>query len=591
MIADIHITEKSFGATSLYKNLRFSIGDGEKIGVIGRNGVGKSTLLGILAGTDTDFTGDVVFRHGVSVVSSRQEHHDYEDLSVLQYILGDLPEYAALSHVIETYPETMGSNERAIAEYSDALERFSQLGYYHNEQLIVEDLKNVQIREAKAHGRLGDLSGGQKRLVEVVKIMHSHAHLALIDEPTNHMDFVAKKQFIDWMRSASEAMLIITHDRDVLHSVDRIIEIKDGDAHIYDGNYDHYLRHNAGTTKNAMHEYDVTQHKIANLRDKVIQFRRLKEKARDPDTIKQFKRREQHAAAELAELEKIEKPSFWIDKTSIASLGLKTVQHYKKFKAKNIRIAGVRDIEGHARLLVDIKDLSLGYGDTPLFDSVSFQLREGERVELRGRNGAGKTTLIKSLLGACPLPSSSPSATRRSLDAGPVSESAPAFVSVEHPPKVGAAPLAVTRLPLPRCFAGTIDVDSKVVIGVYEQEVGSDLFDMTLQHAIESIYLTRRLTITDTMIRQLLDHYLFTIADATTLVRHLSGGQKARLQIIAMMAERPNLLVLDEPTNHLDLPSIEELETALAAYRGSILYVSHDTYFQSAVGGTTMTLQ
>lgn len=551
MIADITITEKSFGAKSLYKNLRFSIGDDEKIGVIGRNGVGKSTLLGILSGTDTDFTGDIIWRRGVSVVCSRQEHHDVAHKTVLQYILDDLPEYAELSQIIETYPETMGDDPRTISTYTDALQRFSDLGYYNSEQLIVEDLKNVQIPETKAHGPLGELSGGQKRLVEVIKIMHSHAHLALIDEPTNHMDYVAKAKFVDWMKSAPEAMLIITHDRDVLRAVDRIIEIRDGEALIYNGNYDQYLRQNAMSTTGAMNEYEVVQRQIANLRDKVVQFRRLKEKARDPDTIKQFKRREQQAAAELAELEKIEKPTFWIDKSSVESLGLKSGAQYEKFKAKNIRIHGAREVEGHTRLLVDVQGLSLGYGESPLFTNISFQLREGERIELRGRNGAGKTTLIRAILGSLPS-------------------------STSH------LPCAV--------FAGVIDVDSKVKIGIYEQEVGRELFDMTLGAAIESIYLSRRLMISETKVRQLLSDYLFTPGDKDVPVAQLSGGQKARLQLIAMMADAPNLLILDEPTNHLDLPSIEELETTLARYRGAILYVSHDSYFQSAIGGGVVNL-
>ncbi len=551
MIADITITEKSFGAKSLYKNLRFSIGDDEKIGVIGRNGVGKSTLLGILAGTDTDFTGDIVWRRGVSVVSSRQEYHDAAHKTVLQYILDDLPEYAVLSQIIETYPAIMGDSPRKITEYTEALQRFSDLGYYQSEQLIIEDLKNVQIPEEKAHGLLGELSGGQKRLVEVVKIMHSHAHLALIDEPTNHMDFAAKAKFIDWMRSASEAMLIITHDRDVLRAVDRIIEIRDGEALVFAGNYDHYLRQNAMSTTGAMNEYEVVQRQIANLRDKVVQFRRLKERARDPDTIKQFKRREQQAAAELAELETIEKPTFWIDKASADNLGLKSGAQYAKFKAKNIRIHGAADVDGHARVLVSVRDLRLGYGDAPLFESVSFDLREGERVELRGRNGAGKTTLIRALL------DSSPSSNRR---------------------------LSST------VFAGLIEVDSKVKIGVYEQEVGRELFDLTLGAAIVSIYLSRQLAISDTKVRQLLSDYLFTPGDKDVPVAQLSGGQKARVQLISMMAGAPNLLILDEPTNHLDLPSIEELEHALVAYKGAILYVSHDSYFQAAIGGRSVAI-
>lgn len=545
MVADITITEKSFGAKNLYKDLRLSIADGEKIGVVGRNGVGKSTLLGILAGTDTDFSGDVIFQRGIRIVATRQEHHGLETLTTLQYILGDLPEYAELSHIVETYPEHMGDDARKISVYSDALERFSQLNYYHIEGLIVEDLKKMQIDESKAHGPVMSLSGGQKRLVEVVKVMHSNAHLALIDEPTNHMDYVAKASFIEWMKSAQEAMLIITHDRDVLRQVDRIVEIKDGGAVSYSGNYDHYLRQNSFSTANAMHEHEVVQRQIANTKDKIIQFRRLKEKARDPDTIKQFKRRELVEVARLAELEKIEKPSFWIDKDSASQLGLAHAKQYEKYKAKNIRIDHGKDGDSHSRLLVDVAGLSLGYDDEPLFSGISFQLRESGRVELRGRNGAGKTTLIKAIL-----------RTARGSALDPI-----------------------------KCFDGTIEIDQKVRIGVYEQEISPSLFDKTLYQAIETIYLSRKLSISDTKIRQLMGDYLFEQTDGQQRVSSLSGGQKARLQLIDMLASNPTLLILDEPTNHLDLPSIEELELALARYSGAILYVSHDSYFQEAIAG------
>ncbi len=545
MIADITITEKSFGPKSLYKNLSFSIRDGEKIGVVGRNGVGKSTLLGILAGTDTDFTGDIVWRRGVSIVSSRQEHHGHEDKTVLEYILGDLPEYAVLSHIIETYPETMGENVKKIGEYTEALERFGNLGYYDNEGVILEDLKRVQISETMAHSLLRALSGGQKRLVEVVKIMHSGAHLALVDEPTNHMDYVAKAKFIEWMKSSRAAMLIITHDRDVLAQVDRIIEIKDGEAHIYNGSYDQYLALNAERTSSGMHEYEVVQRQIANLTKQIAYAKSMKPKwSGTADKRNPFVVMETRAKKERDELLKIERPSFWIDKDSVESLGLSAGVRYEKYKSKNIRIHGVKDVEGHSRLLVEVKTLSLGY-DIPLFTGIKFELREGERVELRGRNGAGKTTLIRKLLETAGI---IPSTAIKSFD-------------------------------------GYIDIDNKASIGVYEQEVNHDLFSLTLGQAVEKIYLNRHLPINETKIRQLLADYLFEGSDMGLIVERLSGGQKARLQLIQMLAHNPSLLILDEPTNHLDLPSIEELENALARYKGAIIYVSHDSYFQKAIGG------
>ena len=145
MIADITVTEKSFGPKVLMRGVKFSIDDGEKIGVVGRNGVGKSTLFGILADTDKDFTGDIVYKRGTVVVATAQEHHELGETTVLQYVLSGLPEYPKLSHIIETYPETMGDDMKKITEYTEALQRFDDKGFYQIEEQITRELDNFQL--------------------------------------------------------------------------------------------------------------------------------------------------------------------------------------------------------------------------------------------------------------------------------------------------------------------------------------------------------------------------------------------------------------------------------------------------------------
>ena len=544
MIADIHITEKSFGDKTLMKDVKFSVDDGEKVGVVGRNGVGKSTLFGILSGKDTDYTGEVIFRRGITVATTAQEHHGLGDQTVMSYILGGLPEYSKLKKIIDEYPLTMGDNMRKIEEYTQALERFDQKGFYQVEEKIERELSNFQL-DGYGNRRISSLSGGQKRLVEIVKIMHSEAHLALIDEPTNHMDYVAKQQFIDWMNSQPhQAMLIITHDRDVLEQVDRIVEIKDGQAVSYRGNYDAYLKQNAQATTAGMNNFEQIEKRIVNLKQKVLDYQRLKEKSRNPGTIQKFKRLENEARAELEELSEMEKPTFWIDKESVGQLDYKSAERYGKFKSRNIRLS-MKDASSRSQhVLVRAENVAVGIGERILFEDVNIDLREGEAIEIRGRNGAGKTTLIRMIL-----------ASGKSFDGGTI------------------------------LYSGDIFLDPQVRIGVYEQEIDERYLSDPLEKAIEKLYMSCDLSISDTKIRQLLADYLFTDADRMTPLARLSGGQKARFQIIAMLANDPQLLVLDEPTNHLDLPSIEELETALAKYSGAILYVSHDNYFREKLGG------
>lgn len=546
MIAKVEISDKSFGNKQLYSDLALTIQAGERLGIIGRNGTGKTTLFNIIIGLDTDYAGEVTIRKGSVVIASRQEHHGFDDVAVLEYVLADLPEYAHLKHIMTTYPLSMHESKRKMQLYSDALERFGVLGYYNVEDEIQQMLAAYQLSDKEIDGTLGELSGGQKRLVELVKIQRSKADISLIDEPTNHMDYIAKAAFLDWFKQARGSVVVITHDRDVLGAVDRIVELKDGHAESFAGGYDDYLRTNATRITGQVNEYAVQQRRMANLREDIVRFRRLKEKARDPGTISRFKSLEQRAVKELTVLADKDKPSFWIDRESVGSLKPKVTAAYTEHKARNIRVRTRQGGNSVGRLLVDVKDLALGYGDRLLFENVNFRLHEGDRVRLHGRNGAGKSTLVRALLAAA--------------DAGESNS---------------------TR------YDGHITVQPEIRIGVYEQEIAASLLDKKLDEAVESIYDAKNLPITDQKIKQLLSDYLFDPAtDGSIVVSQLSGGQKARLQLISMLAGDPQVLVLDEPTNHLDLPSIEELENALAHYHGAILYISHDSYFARHLDGT-----
>lgn len=553
MLLSIDIQDKHFGDKVLYNNLCFALDKNEKVGLIGRNGVGKSTLFAMLAGDDMEFDGDIQKARGTIIVSTRQEHHGIHNTPVVDYILSELPHYTDLKTIIDTYPDTMGTSHAKMNKYSDALEQFSSLGYYTIEDSVLQQLATYQIDEAKARGPLGNLSGGQKRFVELVKIAHANADLALIDEPTNHMDYVAKIAFVKWLKEISGlTVLVITHDRDVLKIVDRVIDIRDGQAYSYKGNYDAYLRQNSTSTVSAIQSYEVAQATMVNLKKQIEYARRMKAGASTAGGKKNpFIVMEDCLTKQLKQLEAANpKPNFWIDRESINQMHSKTAASYDKYKAKNIRIGSVDTQNRGAQLpIIDVHDLSLGYSD-PLFTNVSFQLPEGGRIRLHGRNGAGKTTLIKTI------------------------------VATANGSKGDAT-----------AFAGYIDIRAKLTIGMYEQEIAAQYLDMPLELALERLHLDQGLSISDQRIRQLMGDYLFDpITDAKIPLNTLSGGQKARFQLIAMLSNNPQLLILDEPTNHLDLPSIEELENALHKYKGAIIFVSHDGYFVNGFEHETITI-
>jgi ATP-binding cassette subfamily F protein 3 len=545
MIASIDIASYTLGNKELFKDLKISLQANEKVAIIGRNGVGKTSLFRLLTGENKEYEGSVQWRRGTIVIATEQEHHAVGDITALEYVLERLPGYSDLKHIIDTYPDHMGSDERKITEFTDAIERFTDRGYFDAESTVLQTLADYQISEELAKQPLHQLSGGQKRFVELAKVARSEAHIALIDEPTNHMDYVGKARFIEWFKSTKEAVCVISHDRDVLSCVDRIIEIKDKAAVSFAGNYDAYLKQNSVTTITGMAQYEVAQRTIEKLHAQIQSVRAKKAgSSKTPNPFIPLERRLMKQYDEL--MANSAKPTFWVDQESANMMSDKLVEQYDKYKAKNIRIDS-KTAAGNGRLLLTVRDLTIGY-EQPLIIDIGTELRMGERLNLRGRNGAGKTTLVRTLLAAAGL---------------------------------GTSEATV--------YSGMMKYETSAKVGLYEQEIDQELLELTLGEAITEVLRDNDLPIDDQRVRRLLASYLFDpIADYNLPLSKLSGGQKARYQLIAMLAGEPNLLILDEPTNHLDLPSIEELEKALISYNGSILYISHDSYFCKKMGGEVL---
>lgn len=544
---DIH--EKSIGARKLLSEFEAWISDGEKVGLIGRNGAGKTTLLRILTGVDQDFDGSVEKPKHALLMATEQEHAPGKSgQTTLAHISGRLPRFAELHNIIETYPETMGDSMHKMTVYSDALTEFSDRGYYDVENTIQALFDAYQLDNSLLDQPFDSLSGGQKRLVELMTIQLSEPTIAILDEPTNHMDYIAKAAFIQWLRNAKHTVVVISHDRDVLSVVDRVIELKDAKAHTFPGNYDAYLSQNAVTTVNQMQAFETTEKRIANIKEQ-IEYARAKapgykgKAAKNPWVVMREKlERELNSIMETHE-----KPSFWIDRESSAQLRPKVVEKYDKYKAKNIKVK-TNDSDQQSDRLIQLQDVSLGYGGKALFEPLSFSLGSNDRLHIVGRNGAGKTTLVRAI---------------RSAYAG--------------------------KLPDTLIGRGVIDCASALRLSVYEQEIGPELLDMSLRDAIEQIYYDKNIVATEQIVMRTMGNYLFDpVGDRDIPVKQLSGGQKARLQLIRLLAGDPNMLILDEPTNHLDLPSIEELENALKAYSGAIIYISHDEYFGRTLGGDVL---
>lgn len=529
---------KSIGPKNLFNDLTFTIDPGEKIALIGRNGQGKTTLMQILAGLDSDFGGELKTRKNLQITLTKQEHLFQGDQTAMDYIMSSVPHFTDYEKILHDFEH---GNHKDMHQYTEALEYFTDNGYYYIKDFILNTLLDFQITKEKSELPLASLSGGEKRYIELVRMMYSKADLLLIDEPTNHMDYIGKEQFISWMQTIEQSILVITHDRDVLKHVNKIIELKDKKLFVFKGNYDHYLEQNTNQTTNSVKQYQSQLNQLEEAKKRVEWGLRMRAKS------KAWKTRYDHW---LRDYEKIKaetvKPSFWIDQESTENLDKKVSESYHKFKEKNIKIAIVQDKE-RASELVTVKGLSLGY-NSHLFKNISFKIQNQDRIFIKGRNGAGKSTLVRTIL-----------ATYRN------------------------------ETPKATIYDGEIVLGASLRVGEYEQEIHHKYLSMQLEEAIKHAYEEYGNGIEDAKIKSLMAQYLFDpMIDGKQKIADLSGGQKARFQVIKMLASKPNLLILDEPTNHLDLPSIEELENSLRAYQGGILYISHDTYFIEQMGGDTI---
>jgi ATP-binding cassette, subfamily F, member 3 len=538
MLLEASNLSKSMGPKDLFNDLTFTVDSGEKIALIGRNGQGKTTLLKMLSQEDTDFGGTIKARKNLRITVTKQEHIHDTDQSALTYVLKSVPHYLSDEKILQDFENGAHTD---LHRYSEALERFTANGYFFIKDTIIHTLLGFQISEDKANLPLSLLSGGEKRYVELTRMMYSKSHLFLVDEPTNHMDYIGKERFISWMNEEENSIIVVTHDRDVLKHVDKIIELKDKKLHFFNGNFDHYISLNATRTTNSVKLYLTQLNKLKEAKERLNWGLQMRAKS------KEWKTRYDHW---LRDYEKIKsetiKPSFWIDQDSTENLDKRVSESYEKFKEKNISIAIHHD-KARVTDLVSVRNLSLGY-DSPLFSTISFSIKNNDRIFIKGRNGAGKSTLVRTILS-----------------------------------------LYKKETPAAKLFAGEIKLGVSLKIGEYEQEIHKKYLQMTLEDAIAETYEEAGTPLEDNKLKSLLAQYLFDpIIDGRQKIIDLSGGQKARFQIIKMLASKPNLLILDEPTNHLDLPSIEELENALSEFSGGILYISHDTYFINQIGGETI---
>ena len=383
MILSCNNISKSFGTDVIIKSCSFNIEDHEKAAIVGINGAGKSTLLKIITGIEPADTGLVTLAKDKTLGYLSQQQNLNSDntiydelLSVKQYILDMEAQLRSIENQMKSADDT--ALETLMKKYSDLNHEFELNNGYAYKSEITGVLKGLGFAEEDFTLNVNTLSGGQKTRVALGRLLLSKPDIILLDEPTNHLDMESISWLENYLLNYSGAVLIVAHDRYFLDKiVSKIIELDNGNATVFSGNYTDYASKKAILRNMQLKEYLNQQREIKHQEEvitKLKQFNREK-------SIKRAESREKM----LNKMEFVDKPEILNDKMDIKL-------------EPNV-------ISGNDVLTVD--NLTKGFDGTVLFDNICLQIKRGERVALIGSNGTGKTTILKLINGIIPADSGS----------------------------------------------------------------------------------------------------------------------------------------------------------------------------------------
>ncbi len=382
---------KDYGGNSIFRDIDLEILEGERIGLVGENGGGKSTLFKLLAGLDTPTEGVISQRRNLTIGYLAQEADPgqssktvFEAVSEVTQELVDLPLMLSQLEARMADPEVASDPElmtEILNEYGKAQERFEALGGYTLEHKVEAVLHGLGFGPAWYDLEVGSLSGGEKKLINLARILIKAPDLLLLDEPDNHLDLDAKAWLEQYIQSYPGTVMIISHDRQLLdHAVKKIFELEDGNISAYFGNYSYYFEERQRRLLNQYELYTVQQGEIKRLETSMRQLKgwsKFNDKfsTRAEDMAKRVERTKQ---------ESVDRPILIRDKIKV-----------------NL------DAERSGKIVLDVKGLSKSYDERVLFEPFDLTILYGERIGIVGANGSGKTTLLKTMMDLIPYDSGS----------------------------------------------------------------------------------------------------------------------------------------------------------------------------------------
>ena len=500
-----------FNGGSLLENLCFSLNEGDRVGLIGANGEGKTTLIRLILGELEPESGTLFRKNGIRIGYLAQTG-GYDSCNTVFEEMREI--FTADIRAIEALRETE-AQFAVTKEGSDAYRALAAKYEYLNKQIAAHDSYHYEVRIRTVLNGMGfeqvydqpihTMSGGEKTRLKLCRLLLEDPELLILDEPTNHLDMKTLFWLEEYLATYKGAILTVSHDRYFLDKlVSSIYEIENKKLSVFKGNYSKYKVLKAEKVAHLLKEYEKQQEERAHMQEYV-----------DRNLVRaSTTKMAQSRRLALEKMELIEKPA--LPPTPPRFVFTYTDKPYER--------------------VLDVENLRLTAGEKVLLESASFGLTRGEKCAVVGDNGTGKSTLIKEI------------------------------VKGKNP---------------------AVRLGRFVKIACYDQENAN----LDLNASVLEELWDRHVTWEQTKVRNILAQAGLIAEDMDKKVRMLSGGERAKLALAVFECENGNFLILDEPTNHLDLPARESLESALKAFDGTVLFVSHDRYFIRALAGKILELE
>src|SRR3981081_2804855 len=371
---------KRFGHKLLFENADWLITSHDRVGLVGANGTGKSTLMKILAGLDTFDYGSLIVAKGTAAGCLPQDGLSLSGRTVFAECMSVFDKLRAMEQELETLTHSMAELDHTSPEYADVADRYHRIEHefrtrdgYAIEAQVGSVLMGLGFRKEDWHRRTEEFSGGWQMRIALAKLLLQEPNLLLLDEPTNHLDLEARNWLEEYLTHYPNAFVLISHDRYFLDiTVNKIAEIWNKRIHLYPGNYEKYLSSKTQRMEQLEAAYRNQRERIEQLEVFINRFRYQATKAKQVQS--RIKELEKIERIELPEEEKVIHFSFQQPKPS-------------------------------GRIVAEFIDVAKSYGEKEVFQNVSFMIERGDRIALVGVNGAGKSTLIQLLADTEPISS------------------------------------------------------------------------------------------------------------------------------------------------------------------------------------------